>query len=230
MKKLSVTNNSKEWAPKYLFIVSAIFVATLLISNIAAQKLFSLWELVFSSGILVFPLSYIFGDILTEVYGFNRARSVIYVGMLCNLLLVLVIHISIALPPAPGWELQEHFEKALSMIPRIVAASIIAYVLGELVNSYVMSKMKLAFEGKSLWIRTITSTIAGQFVDTIVFVLIAFYGVYPSSILLIAVISSWAFKVIYEICATPVTYVAVNKLKKLEGIEHFDRTEKLRII
>ena len=227
---LKITESQAEWTPKYSDVVAAIFVATLLVSNLAAQKLFQLGPATFTAGILVFPISYIFGDVLTEVYGCNRARRIIYVGLLANLFMALTLWAAIHLPPAPGWNLQREFETVHSLIPRIVIASILAYVAGELTNSFVMSRLKIKTNGRHLWLRTISSTIAGQFVDTGLFVLIAFGGVFPNNLLVAAIVSGWIFKCLYEAVATPLTYLVVGKLKRLEGVEHFDRKDQLTLL
>lgn len=228
--QLRTTESQVEWTPKYLDVIASIFVTTVLVSNLAAAKLFSLGPAIFTAGILVFPISYIFGDVLTEVYGFNRARRVIYVGFLANLFMALVLWVAIQLPPASGWNLQEEFAAVHRLIPRIVIASLVAYVAGELVNSLIMSKLKIRTGGRHLWLRTISSTIAGQFVDTAIFVLIAFGGVFGVNLLVVATISAWIFKVLYEAAATPLTYLVVRRLKCLEGIEHFDRKDRLKLI
>lgn len=147
---LRITESQAEWTPKYSDVVAAIFVTTLLVSNLAAQKLFRLGPATFTAGILVFPFSYIFGDILTEVYGFNRARRIIYVGLLANLFMALTLWLAIQLPPAPGWNLQREFQSIHSLVPRIVIASILAYVSGELTNSFVMSRLKIKTNGRHL--------------------------------------------------------------------------------
>ena len=227
--QLRVTESQAEWTPKYLDIVATVFVTALLVSNLAAQKLFRLGPATFTAGILVFPISYIFGDVLTEVYGFNRARRVIYCGLFANIFMALVMSLAIYLPPALGYTLQNAFESIYRLVPRVVTGSILGYVAGELVNSVVLSAIKLRMAGKFLWIRTISSTIAGQFVDTTIFVLVAFLGVFPNSLLLSAIISAWLFKVLYEAIATPLTYLVVGRLKRLEGVEHFDRKDNFRL-
>lgn len=229
-QNLRITESRLEWTPKYFDVVAVVFVTTLLVSNLAAQKLFNLGPAIFSAGILVFPISYIFGDVLTEVYGFTRARRVIYMGLFANLFMAAVLSVSIWLPPAPGWELQREFQAVHSLIPRIVIASVIAYLLGEFTNSAIMSRLKIRTGGRKLWLRTISSTVAGQFVDTVVFVTIAFGGVFRTSLLIGAIISGWIFKVLYEAAATPLTYLVVNRLKRLEGVEHFDRKDPLSIV
>jgi len=227
---LRVTESASEWSPRYSDIVAVVFVTALLVSNLAAQKLFQLGPAIFSAGILVFPISYIFGDVLTEVYGFSRARRVIYAGVLANLFMALVLWLAILLPPAPGWNLQTEFAAVHSLVPRIVIASVVAYVAGEISNSVVLSRLKIKTGGKYLWIRTISSTVVGQFVDTMLFVLVAFWGVFPMPLLVASIISGWLFKVIYEVMATPLTYIVVNKLKRLEGVEHFDTKDSISVL
>lgn len=208
---------------RYFPIVGGIFVATLLISNIAAQKLIPVGPFVFTGGVLLFPFTYIFGDVLTEVYGYARTRQIIWTGFAANILMAGFLALVVALPPAPGWELQEEFEAALALVPRVVAGSIIAYWLGEFTNSFVLAKMKLATSGKWLFSRTIASTVIGQALDTVVFLAIAFGGVLPTSMLVTAAWSGYLFKVAYEAVVTPLTYLIVNSLKRAERIDVFDR-------
>lgn len=211
---------------RYFALVGVIFVATLLISNIAAQKLIPVGPFIFTGGILLFPVTYIFGDILTEVYGYARARQVIWAGFGANILMAAFLSLVIALPPAPGWELQESFAAALGLVPRVVAGSIIAYGVGEFANSFVLAKMKLLTDGKYLWTRTIGSTLIGQALDTTLFVLIAFAGVFPGGLLFKAIWSGYLFKVTYEALATPITYAIVGWLKRAERTDVFDRTTR----
>lgn len=199
-----------------------VFVATLLISNIAAQKLFAFGSVTFTAGVLLFPLSYIFGDCLTEVYGYHRTRQVIWTGFACNVLLAAVLWIAIKLPPAKGWPLQKEFATVLGLVPRVVLASIIAYWIGEFLNSYVMARMKVLTKGRGFPARAICSTLVGQLLDTGAFVLIAFAFVFPAPLLLKTIIYGWLFKVGYEIAALPLTAVFVRWLKSYEGIDHFD--------
>jgi uncharacterized integral membrane protein (TIGR00697 family) len=220
-----VTGSSSEWRPKHLDIVAVVFVTALLVSNLAAVKLFQLGPATFTGGILVFPISYIFGDVLTEVYGYARTRRVIYAGLFANVFMVAVLSMTIMLPPAPGWPLQESFAAIYEMTPRIVAASVVGYWAGEFVNSFILSRIKVWMGGSKLWVRTISSTVVGQFVDTCLFAFIAFGGVIPGSLLVTAVLSGWLFKVVYEALATPLTYLVVGKLKRAEGVDHFDRIE-----
>jgi uncharacterized integral membrane protein (TIGR00697 family) len=203
--------------------VATLFVAVLLISNIAAQKLFAFGPFTFSGGILLFPISYIFGDVLTEVFGYARSRQVIWAGLICNLLMAGFLWLVVQLPPAQGWPLQEQFTTVLSLVPRVVVASTIAYWAGEFMNSFVLAKLKVLTSGRFLWVRTISSTIVGQGVDTVLFVLIAFAGVFPQDLLVRAIWSGYLFKVLYEAVATPITYAVVNFLKRAEGIDVYDR-------
>ena len=208
---------------RYFAFVGAAFVATLLISNIAAQKLVPFGPFVFTGGILLFPVTYVFGDVLTEVYGYARTRQIIWAGFGANVLMAVFLGLVVALPPAPGWELQEAFATALGLVPRVVGASIVGYWAGEFSNSFVLAKLKVATNGRHLWMRTIGSTVVGQGVDTVLFTAIAFGGVLPMSLLFTAVWSGYLFKVVYEVIATPITYVLVNRLKAAEGIDVYDR-------
>jgi hypothetical protein len=225
-QELKVVDRPEDWHPKYLDVVGVTFVTCLLVSNLAAVKLFNFGPFVFTGGIIVFPLNYIFGDILSEIYGFARTRRIIWAGLFANLFMAIMLWLAIQLPPAKGWGLQEAFAQVFMLVPRLVVASVLAYWAGELSNSIVLSKMKVWMQAKHLWMRTIGSTLVGEFVDTCIFVLIAFAGVFPSDLLLRVILSGWVFKVVYEAIATPITYVIVGYLKRLEGIEHFDRYEK----
>lgn len=220
-----VADAATEWRPKYVDIVGIAFVVCLLVSNLAAVKLFSLGPLVFTGGILVFPLSYLFADIITEVYGYARMRRIIWLGLFANLFMVLVLWLTIQLPPAPGWPLQEEFAAVHQVIPRIVIASIVAYWSGEIVNSFVISRLKVWLEGRHLWLRVVGSTAVGQFVDSVLFVLIAFYGQVSIEVLIAAIVTAWLFKTAYEVVVLPITYAVVAKLKQAEGIDHYDRGE-----
>ncbi len=207
---------------KYFDIITVFFVSVLLISNIASTKILELGSFTFDGGTILFPLSYIFGDILTEVYGYGRSRRVIWMGFFSAFLMSAVLMIVGALPPAPDWPHQGAYETILGLTPRIVIASLVAYFLGEFVNSYAMAKLKIISKGKHLWLRTIGSTVAGEFVDTVIFVAIAFWGVLPHDLLVTIVISNYIFKTLVEICFTPVTYMIVGFLKKTEHEDYYD--------
>jgi uncharacterized integral membrane protein (TIGR00697 family) len=199
-----------------------LFVAVLIISNVASSKILLLGPFTFDGGTILFPISYIFGDILTEVYGYSRSRRVIWSGFFCTALMALVLAIVGMLPPAPGWDHQEAYMTILGITPRIVLGSLIAYFSGEFSNSYILAKMKIWTRGRWLWTRTIASTIVGEGVDTLLFVLIAFYGVLSSSLLISVIISNYVFKVGVEACATPVTYAITNFLKRAENEDYYD--------
>ncbi len=177
----------------------------------------------FDGGTLLFPLSYIFGDILTEVYGYKRTRKIIWMGLSMNILMALTFMSIIALPAAAGpFSNGEAFALVLGWTPRIVMGSIIAYFLGEFSNSYLLAKIKIWTKGKHLWMRTIGSTIVGQGVDTMIFVLVAFYGVLPNELLISIIIANYVLKVGIEVLFTPVTYVVVEYVKSREGVDEYD--------
>ena len=208
---------------KHLDTITGLFVAVLLISNIASTKIADFLFFTFDGGTLLFPLSYIFGDILTEVYGYARSRKVIWIGFAAALLMSLVLMIVGALPPAEGWMYQDADQKILGLTPRIVLASLTAYFAGEFSNSYILAKMKVWTNGRHLWMRTIGSTLVGELIDTSLFVCMAFLGVIPTSTLLSVIISNYVFKTGVEILFTPITYRAVGWLKREEYEDHYDR-------
>lgn len=207
---------------KFFAIITGLFVAVLLISNTASTKILDFGPFVFDGGTLLFPLSYIFGDILTEVYGYGKARKVIWTGFFSALLMAIVFAAVGFLPPAAGWENQAAYDAILGMVPRIVLASLIAYFAGEFSNSFVLAKMKMMTKGKMLWTRTIGSTIVGEGIDTALFATIAFYGTIPMETFYLLVASNYVFKVGIEVIFTPLTYKIVNFLKREEGIDYYD--------
>jgi uncharacterized integral membrane protein (TIGR00697 family) len=207
---------------KYLPIISGLFTATLLISNTLDTKIFSLGPLALPSGIILFPIAYVFGDMLTEVYGYSASRKVIWAGFFALVLMVVTYEIARALPPASFWSDQQAFDHILGRVPRIVLASISAYFLGEFCNSYVLAKMKVQMHGRAMYLRFVASTVIGQAVDTTTFVLIAFAGVFPAAELISITISGWAFKVGWEIIALPITLRIVRFLKAAEEEDYYD--------
>jgi len=215
-------NFSTEREPQYFDIASSLFVAVYLIAQVTSSKLFALGPFQFPGAIVIFPISYIFGDILTEVYGYARMRRTIWIGFFAAVVLSLVLLIVQYLPPAPSWPHQKAYEEILGLVPRLVVASIVAYWMGEFANSYVMSKMKLLTKGRHLWARTMGSTIIGQGVDSLVFATGGFVGVVPLEVVFRIVGSIYLFKVLYEAVATPVTYVIVGFLKRAEGLDAYD--------
>lgn len=208
---------------KFLPFITGLFTVVLVLSNTLDTKIFTVFSLNLPAGIILFPLGYVFGDILTEVYGFKESRKVIWTGFVALLLMVVVYDVGIALKPADFWKDQEHFAATLSHVPRLVTASIIAYFSGEFCNSYVIAKLKLLSSGRHMAIRFIASTLAGQGVDTIVFVSIAFIGVLPSEALPGIILAGWAFKVCWEIIVLPISLPITKWLKKAENIDVYDR-------
>lgn len=217
---------------KYLSFITGIFTATLLISNTLDTKIFALgpfnlpFGIVLSfnlpSGIILFPLAYIFGDVLTEVYGYATSRKVIWTGFVSLLLMILTYEVAGILPAAPFWPHQEAFQNILGHVPRIVVASIIAYFIGEFCNSYVLAKIKVWMQGRAMPFRFVASTAIGQAVDTTVFVFIAFVGDFSARAIFSLIFSGWIFKVAWEIIALPLTLVIVKRLKKAEKEDYFD--------
>ena len=223
MENNILTNQIDTAKSKYFLYIAIAFVALLMISNTVAVKLIGVGPFVFSGAIFIFPLTYIFGDILTEVYGYRATRKIIWSAFVALIVMSLAYVFVQNLPSASFWTGQEAYATILGFVPRIVAGSIIAFFLGEFCNSFVLSRMKVWMNGKSLWMRTIGSTIVGEGVDTIVFVLIAFYGTLPLAALFTIIWSGYLFKVGYEVIATPITYLIVGWLKKAEGIDVYDK-------
>ncbi len=210
-------------ATPWLVVVAALFVTSLLTANIIAVKLIALGSLVVPAGVVIFPLSYIFGDVLTEVYGYRQARRVIWLGFLCNLLMVVAIWVGGLLPAASFWDGQPAYERILGFTPRLLAASFAAYLVGEFANSYVLARLKIATRGRWLWTRTIGSTLVGQGLDSAVFITLAFVGVMPGAAALLgAILTQWLLKSAYEVLVTPLTYLVVGFLKRAEGLDTYD--------
>jgi uncharacterized integral membrane protein (TIGR00697 family) len=203
-----------------LVIIAAVFITCLITANTIAVKVISLGPFVLPAAIIIFPLSYIFGDILTEVYGYRWARRVIWLGFFCNLIFVFFAWVGQILPPAPFWEGQKAYESILGYTPRLLAASFVGYLVGEFANSFVLAKMKILTRGRWLWSRTIGSTIVGQGLDSSVFITLAFIG--TPSFILIMILYHWLAKTVLEAIATPFTYAVVNFLKKKEAIDTYD--------
>lgn len=200
------------------------FVAVLLCSNlIGPAKVASLWGLTFGAGVLFFPISYVFGDVLTEVYGYARARKVVWAGFAALGFASFMAWVVVSLPPADGWEGQSAYATVFGQTPRIVAASLIAFFAGELVNAYVLAKMKIFTQGRWLWTRTIGSTVVGQGVDSLIFYPVAFLGVWSTDLVLAVMASNFALKVGWEALLTPVTYRVVGWLKAAEHEDYYDK-------
>lgn len=211
---------------RYLDLITALFVVVLIVSNIASTKVVLLGPFTFDGGTLLFPLAYIFGDVLTEVYGYKKSRRVIWTGFFLLLLSTLTLGL-VGTLPAPADEFSqksaEAFSTILGLVPRIVLASLVAYFVGEFVNSYILAKLKVATNGRWLALRTIGSTLVGQGLDTAIFLLIAFYGVWDNNLLWTVFVSNYIFKVGIEVLFTPLTYTVVGFLKRTEQEDYYDR-------
>jgi len=227
-----------RWYPA----VVALLATSLVVSNIIAVRLIAIRlsdaiELTLPAAIVLFPIAYIVGDVLTEVYGYPAARRGIWIAFGCNLLAVVAIWLAGILPPASFWtagvyenpeQADQAYQAILGFAPRLLVASFLAYLVGEFLNSFVLAKMKVRTEGRYLWMRTIASTIVGQGADSLIFITVAFYGILPTSALMTAVVTQWLVKSAYEALATPLTYWVVNSLKRSEGIDVYDRDTNFR--
>ncbi len=213
--------NEQRDSPWFIISVT-IFITCLITANITAVKLVSIFGLILPAAIVIFPISYIFGDILTEVYGYRQARWVIWLGFFCNLIMVGAIWLGQILTPAPFWKGQEAYERILGYTPRLLLASFLAYLVGEFANAFVMAKMKIATRGRWLWTRTVGSTLVGEGLDSLIFMTIAFVGEIPTKGLASAIVTQWLTKSVYEAAVTPLTYAVVTFLKKREGLDVYD--------
>jgi len=207
---------------KWFILIVSFFITCLITSNIIAVKLINLFGSILPAGVIIFPLSYIIGDVLTEVYGYGRTRQVIWLGFICNLITIVAIWLAQLMPPAAIWDGQAAYEKILGYTPRLLIASFLAYLVGEFTNSLVLAKMKIATRGRWLWTRTIGSTLVGQGLDSVVFITIAFVGTIPFDNIVFVIITQWMVKWIYEVSVTPLTYLVVTFLKRQEGIDYYD--------
>lgn len=210
----------------WFVMIVALFITCLITANIIAVKLISLYGFILPAAILIFPLSYIIGDVLTEVYGYRQARRVIWLGFFCNFITVVAILIGQMLPSASFWDGQASYERILGYAPRLLFASFLAYLVGEFSNAFVLAKIKIATKGRWLWLRTIGSTLIGQGLDSAIFITLAFVGTIPLNALFSAVVIQWLAKSLYEAVVTPLTYVVVAFLKRKEGLDVYDRDTK----
>lgn len=211
-----------RFSPLFL-LVTALFVTALVTANIIAVKLVRIADFILPAGVIVFPLSYIVGDVLTEVYGYRMARVVIWLGFVCNAVVVLFIWVAGLLPAAPDWEAQDAYQRILGYTPRLLLASFAGYLVGEFTNAFIMARMKVLTNGRWLWTRTIGSTIVGQGLDSLVFIAIAFGGTVAGLTLGGIILTQWVAKVVYEVAATPLTYALVGFLKRRERLDVYDR-------
>lgn len=208
---------------RYFDFFIAAFVAILLLSNlIGAAKLSTLYGFTFGAGILFFPLGYVLGDVLTEVYGYARARRCVWAGFGAMLFMALMSWVVVKLPPAEGWPDQAAYESVFGSTWRIVFASLTAFWAGEFANSFVLAKMKLLTQGRHLWMRTIGSTVVGQGLDSLIFYPLAFYGEWSNAQVLTVMVTNWLLKVTWEVVLTPITYLVVGALKRAEGLDVYD--------
>jgi uncharacterized integral membrane protein (TIGR00697 family) len=203
-------------------IIAMLYVTSLLIANVAAFKIVQLGPVTFPAGIVIFPLSYIFDDILTEVYGYQYSRRIIWTGLFCVWLFCLVGKITTLLPAASFWSFQMAYALVMSSVPRIVIASSISYLVSEFLNSYLLAKLKIAFAGKQYWLRLLTSTTLGGAIDSLLFCAIAFAWTLPVNALLLLIFWQWIIKVSYEILAIPWTYMITRYLKRVEHEDYYD--------
>jgi uncharacterized integral membrane protein (TIGR00697 family) len=215
---------------RYFHLLSMAFVMSLLVSDTIAVKIITWAGFTLPAGIIVFPVAYIFGDVLTEVYGFERTRSVIWFGFICLAAMAIFYYVATLLPPAGFWTDQAPFARLFGFVPRIVVASFIAYLIGEFLNSVVLSRMKIATNGKHFWLRAVGSTLVGEGADSIVFNSIAFAGVMPLKVLGVVMFSGWLLKCLYEVVALPLTYAIVGWLKRAEGIDTYDRGVRYTVL
>jgi queuosine precursor transporter len=222
MSQVPLPEESRQNFSAWFIISVTVFVTCLITANITAVKLVSIFGLILPAAIIIFPISYIFGDILTEVYGYRKTRWVIWLGFFCNLIAVVAIWLGQLLPPASFWNGQGAYERILGYTPRLLLASFLAYLIGEFANAFVMAKMKIATRGRWLWTRTIGSTLVGEGLDSLVFMTIAFVGEIPATGLVSAIVTQWLAKSVYEAAVTPLTYVLVTFLKKREGLDAYD--------
>lgn len=207
---------------KYFLPLATVFASLLIAANVLAQKLIPVWGYQVTAASIVYPMTYVLSDVLTEVYGYSCARVVIWSALLCNILFALLSEIAIMLPSAPIWHEQEQFAMIMGHTPQIVAASMVSYLVGEFMNAYVLARLKVLTDGKHLWIRTIGSTVVGQASDTIIFTSLAFYGILNFNQMLSLMVTMYALKVLYEVLLTPFVYWLTAFLKRHEKLDVFD--------
>ncbi len=222
--------NNKTVSRLFMYI-GVTYVVCLLLSNITAGKMWAVTEsITLPAAVILFPITYILGDIFTEVYGFSEARRLIWLGFALSFFAVVIYLVTIVLPHPGYWENQSAYEAVMGTTPRVAAASFAGYLFGEFSNSIVLSKLKVATKGKHLWIRTILSTVVGEGFDSIIFITISFWGTMDNSVVLQMILFQYLFKVGYEVLFTPFTYLAVNKVKAIEGVDTYDYDATYRII
>lgn len=218
----SETPKSPALGSPYFLVIVALYVTSLITANTVAVKVLNVGFFTADAGILTFPIAYIVGDVLTEVYGYAAARRVIWLGFICNAIAVGVFQLAMILPAESTWDGGPAYERIFGSTPRLLLASMCAYLIGSFTNAYVLARMKVWTEGRWLWMRTIGSTIVGEGLDTFIFVLVAFAGVFSGQVLWEMMYTNWLFKTGYEVICTPITYKVVNTLKQRENIDTYD--------
>ena len=224
-------NDNKKTVSLIFMTIGVLFITCLLLSNLVAGKLWAVTEsITLPAAVILFPVTYILGDVFTEVYGFKRARQIIWLGFMCSFFAVLVYLMTIWLPHPGYWESQGAYETVLGTTPRVALASFAGYLFGEFSNSILLSRLKVRTKGKHLWVRTILSTIIGEGFDSVIFITIAFWGTIENSVVLNMILFQYLFKVLYEILFTPLTYFVVARIKKAEGVDTYDYDERYNLI
>lgn len=216
---------------KLFMVIGIVYVTCLLLSNLIAGKMWAVTgDITLPAAVILFPITYIFGDVFTEVYGFKKARTLIWLGFACSFFAVAIYLITIALPHPAFWESQDAYAIVMGTTPRVAIASFAGYLFGEFSNSIILSKLKVATKGKKLWVRTILSTLVGEGFDSVIFIVISFWGTMDNNVVLRMILCQYLFKVCYEIIFTPATYGIVNWIKRKEGIDTFDYDVKYNVI
>ncbi|MBQ9071931.1 MAG: queuosine precursor transporter [Bacilli bacterium] len=216
-KKRKIINEKNS---ETFLVISTLFIICTILSNVLCSKIISIFGMTCTAGILIFPISYIIGDVLTEVYGYKKAQRTIFYGFAFNLFATLIFLVAIKLPYPSFWENQEAFSIILGNTFRVYIASVLGYLIGGFSNSFIMHYIKNNTKIKFLWFRTIISTIIGEGLDTVIFLTISFFGIYSNNQLLLMILYQWLFKTLYETIFTPLTYLTINKIRKLEGIKN----------
>jgi len=215
-------NNPSERSYRYYWLFVCLYVAMQLISDVTAGKITAIAGFPVSVTVLYFPITYIFADVLTEVYGFARARKALWIVLLCSVLAGLLYQVAVYMPPAPGFDANDAYSRVLGSVPRIILGGWIAVFAGAYFNDLVMAKMKVWSKGKHLWTRTIGSTIVGEFINTVAFYTIALYGILPDKLLVQSILTGWVVKTLVEVVMTPATYKVVGWLKRVENEDYYD--------
>ena len=223
--------NETKNVSRLFMCIGIVFVTCLLLSNLIAGKMWAVTEnITLPAAVILFPLTYIIGDVFTEVYGFRKARTVIWLGFACSFFAVLIYLITIALPHPGYWENQDAYAAVMGTTPRVAIASFAGYLFGEFSNSIILSRLKVKTKGKNLWMRTILSTVVGEGLDSVIFIMISFWGTMDNFVVLQMILFQYLFKVSYEVIFTPLTYLVVKAIKKAEGIDVYDEGVRYNIL